>query len=100
MVKTAVLNGINGELVTVEVEILRGLPSFVIVGLPEQSVREAKERVRSAIINSGFQFPLGRIIINLSPSNIKKGGTLLDLPIALAILSKSNQISKKKKMSY
>ena len=95
MVKTAVLNGINGELVTVEVEILRGLPSFVIVGLPEQSVREAKERVRSAIINSGFQFPLGRIIINLSPSNIKKGGTLLDLPIALAILSKSNQISKK-----
>ncbi|MBU5317136.1 YifB family Mg chelatase-like AAA ATPase [Clostridium bornimense] len=95
MVKTAVLNGINGELVTVEVEILRGLPSFVLVGLPEQSVRESKERVRSAIINSGFQFPLGRIIINLSPSNIKKGGTLLDLPIALAILSKSNQISKK-----
>lgn len=95
MIKTAVLNGINGELVTVEVEILRGLPSFVIVGLPEQSVREAKERVRSAIINSGFQFPLGKIIINLSPSNIRKGGTLLDLPIALAILSKSNQISKR-----
>lgn len=95
MVKTAVLNGINGEVVTVEVEILRGLPSFVIVGLPEQSVREAKERVRSAIINSGFQFPLGKIIVNLSPSNIKKSGTLLDLPIALAILSKSNQISKR-----
>lgn len=66
-----------------------------IVGLPDASVRESKERVRAAIVNSGYEFPLGRITINLSPADVRKNGTLLDLPIALGILMESNQIIKR-----
>ncbi|QAA33225.1 YifB family Mg chelatase-like AAA ATPase [Clostridium manihotivorum] len=89
---SASFNGIDGEVVYVEVDINKGLPSFSIVGLPDISVKESKERVRSAIINSGFKFPLGRVVINLAPADIKKIGTLLDLPIAVAILLESGQI--------
>ena len=94
-IKSATHIGINSCLINVEVDITKGLPSFAIVGLADVSVREAKERVRAAIINSGFEFPLGRIIINLAPADIKKIGTLLDLPIAIGILIESKQISKK-----
>lgn len=86
-IKSATFRGIDGIMVEVEADSRKSLPAFHIVGLPDASIKEAKERVRSAIINSGYKFPLGKIIINLAPSNIKKEGTLLDLPIAIAILA-------------
>ena len=93
-IKSATNIGINSFTINVEVDISKGLPSFNIVGLADASVKEAKERVRAAIINSGFEFPLGRIVINLAPADIRKIGTLLDLPIAIGILIESNQIKK------
>lgn len=79
--------GLDGVLITVEVDIpSRGFPGFTIVGLPDKSVDEAKERVRSAIINSGFSMPETRITVNLAPADIKKIGSGFDLPIALGIL--------------
>lgn len=86
--------GIKAPLVTVEVHLSRGLPSFSIVGLPEVSVRESRERVRSAIINSNLTFPVKKIIVNLAPADLPKEGTRFDLPIALGILVASNQIKK------
>ncbi|WP_315114894.1 YifB family Mg chelatase-like AAA ATPase [uncultured Clostridium sp.] len=88
----ATLNGIHGYPVSVEIHISRGLPSFNIVGIGGIAVKESKERVRAAILNSGFEFPLGRITVNLAPADIKKEGTLLDLPIAIGILCVSKQI--------
>jgi len=84
--------GVDAELVEVEVDIARGLPSLTIVGLPEASVKESRERVKSAIQNSGYRFPDDRITVNLAPANIKKEGTGLDLPIALGILAASVNI--------
>lgn len=92
---SATHNGLEGFLIEVEVDISKGLPIFNIVGLPDTSVKEAKERVRAAIINCGFEFPLGRITINLAPADVRKIGSLLDLPIALGILMESNQICRK-----
>ncbi len=91
---SATHHGLDGVLINVEVDIMNGLPSFAIVGLPNASVKEARERVRAAIVNSGFKFPLGRIIINLAPADVRKVGTMLDLPIALGILMVSNQIKQ------
>ena len=79
--------GIDAYLVEVEVDITPGLPSFTTVGLPEASVKESKERVKSAINNSGYTFPDDRITVNLAPANIKKEGTGFDLPMALGILA-------------
>ena len=93
-IKSATNLGVESLIVNVEVQITPGLPMFNIVGLPDTSVREAKERVRAAILNSGLEFPLGRIIVNLSPADIRKIGSLLDLPIAIGILMESNQIRK------
>lgn len=90
---SATQNGLEGLLIEVEVDISKGLPSFSIVGLADTSVKESKERVRSAILNNGYDFPLGRITINLAPADMKKIGSLLDLPIALGILMASNQIN-------
>lgn len=81
------LLGINGYMVSVETYISNGLPAFEIVGLGDAAVKEAKERVRAAIRNSGFEFPLRRITINLAPADLKKEGTSYDLPIAAGILS-------------
>lgn len=86
-VKTIGLNGLDGYIINVEATILSGLSGIEIVGLPDISIREAKERVTSAIKNSGLQFPYGKIILNLSPANTKKEGATFDLPIAMAILS-------------
>lgn len=94
---SSTFNGINGISVFVEVDVNRGLPSFNIVGLADTSVKEAKERVRSAIINSGYEFPLGRITVNLSPADIRKEGSLFDLPIAIGILNATNQVKYKEK---
>jgi len=79
------LAGIDAIKVSVEVHISNGLPSFTIVGLPDKAVSESRQRVRAAIINSGFKFPMKRIIVNLSPADIKKEGAFYDLPIALSI---------------
>ncbi|MCZ6802518.1 MAG: YifB family Mg chelatase-like AAA ATPase [Proteobacteria bacterium] len=88
-------DGINAPLVTVEVHLSRGLPSFSIVGLPETTVKESKERVRSAILNNQFDFPLSRITINLAPADLPKEGGRFDLPIALGILIASGQLPEK-----
>lgn len=92
-INTATFTGIDGVLVCVEVDIERGLPCFNIVGLPDTSVKESKERVRAAIINSGFEFPVKRMIINLAPADMKKVGALFDLPIAIGILIATEQIA-------
>lgn len=84
--------GMEGELVSVEVDIRRGLPGIDIVGLPDGAVRESKERVRVAIRNSGFSFPPERILISLAPAGVRKEGASFDLPIALGILAASGQI--------
>lgn len=71
-INSATFTGISGTIVDVEIDIISGLPAFNIVGLGDISVKESKERVRSAIINSGFEFPMGRITINLAPADLKK----------------------------
>ena len=80
---TCFLEGLQGYKVEVEADIARGLQAFNIVGLADVSIKEAKERVRSAITNSGFKFPVGRITINLAPANLKKEGSQLDISIAI-----------------
>lgn len=89
---TCSLSGISTHTVTVEVHLSNGLPSLSIVGLPEAAVRESKDRVRAAIINSNFEFPQRRITINLAPADLPKDGGRFDLPIALGILAASSQI--------
>lgn len=86
------LLGLHAPQIEVEVHISAGLPSLTIVGLPEAAVRESKDRVRSALINSGFQFPTKRLTINLAPADLPKDGSRLDLPIALGILVASGQL--------
>lgn len=86
------IQGIDGFNVSVEVDISNGLPKFDIVGLPDTAVKESKERVRSAIKNSGFEYPISRITVNLAPADIKKEGALYDLPILVGILLASKQI--------
>ncbi|MGI6097697.1 MAG: YifB family Mg chelatase-like AAA ATPase [Dethiobacteria bacterium] len=92
--KTASIMGIEAEIVDVEADLSSGLPAFDLVGLPAPSVKEAKERVRSAIRNSGFEFPLKRITVNLAPAYLRKDGPLFDLPIAIALLGASGQIPR------
>ena len=84
--------GIQAPQINVEVHISNGLPGFVLVGLPEATVKESKDRVRSAIINSGFTFPAKKITVNLSPADLPKEGSRFDLPIAIAILAATEQI--------
>ena len=86
------LLGLHAPQIEVEVHVSQGLPSLTIVGLAEAAVRESKDRVRSAIINSGFLFPTKRLTINLAPADLPKDGSRLDLPIALGILIASGQL--------
>lgn len=86
--------GIEAPLITIEVHISAGLPAFNLVGLPHRSISEARERVRSAIINSGYTFPAQRITINLSPADLPKHGSRFDLAIAVGVLSASGQINQ------
>ncbi len=92
-VKTAAVVGLDAQEVEVEVDISSGLPSMTIVGLPDTAVQEARERVRSAIRNSGCQFPMKRITVNLAPADLKKAGPAYDLPIAVGVLLSSEQVS-------
>ena len=88
------LNGLSGYLVLVEVDVYKGLPSYETVGLPDAAVKESKERVRSAIHNSGFEYPAKRITVNLAPADLRKEGPLYDLPIAVGLLCASGQAEK------
>ena len=86
MVKTISLNGLDGHLIDVQTDITSGIPNFEIVGLPDTTVKEAKERVKTAIRNLKYQFPSKKILINLAPASLRKGGSRFDLPIAIGIL--------------
>jgi magnesium chelatase family protein len=90
--RTFTLDGISARPVRVEVDVHRGLPNFTIVGLPDTAVREARERVRAALVNCGFEFPLRRIVVNLAPASLRKAGPGMDLAIAAALLSASGQL--------
>ena len=92
IVKSIALEGLNGYLISIEVDISSGFPCFEIVGLPDASVKEAKERVKTAIKNSKIEFLNRRIIVNLAPANIRKEGSKFDLPIAIGILIASSKI--------
>jgi len=94
--KTRSALGIHAQSVSVEVHLSNGLPSFTIVGLAETAVKESKDRVRSAIINSQFEFPCRRITVNLAPANLPKSGSGFDLPIAIGILAASGQVPAEK----
>lgn len=92
IVKSIALQGLNGYLIAIEVDISQGLPCFEIVGLPDASVKEAKERVKTAIRNSEAEFLSRRIVVNLAPANIRKEGSRFDLPIAVGILIASRNV--------
>ncbi|MBF0281612.1 MAG: YifB family Mg chelatase-like AAA ATPase [Zetaproteobacteria bacterium] len=89
---SATLRGIEAEPVTIEVDLSRGLPAWVMVGLADTSVKESRERIRSALTNAGFEFPLRHITINLSPADRRKEGSHFDLPVAIGVLLSSGQI--------
>lgn len=91
-IKSFGLNGIDGYLINVEIDIHNGLPGFETVGLPDTTIKECKERVKSAIKNSGYNYPIYKIIVNLAPADTKKVGSLYDLGIALGLLCATNQI--------
>ncbi len=91
--KTCAVVGLDGYIVEVEVDISPGLPAFTIVGLPDTAVQESRERVRSAIRNSGFEFPMRRITVNLAPADLRKAGPAYDLPIAVGVLLSSGQVT-------
>lgn len=91
-VKSLCHRGIDSLLIDVEADLSHALPSFDIVGLPDASIREAKDRIRAAMRNSGYQFPVGRVVINLAPAGLPKSGAFYDLPILLAILIISEQL--------
>ncbi len=90
--RTFTLDGIAARPVRVEVDVRRGLPAFSVVGLPDAAVREARERVRAALANCGFEFPLRRIVANLAPASLRKAGPGMDLAIAVALLTASGQL--------
>jgi magnesium chelatase family protein len=92
-VQSGAVLGIDAYIVKVELDITEGLPYFNTVGLPDTSVKESKDRVASAIKNSGFRFPMKRITANLAPADIRKEGSAFDLPLAIAVLSAFGQIS-------
>jgi magnesium chelatase family protein len=100
VVRSRGLNGMNAPEVVVEVHLANGLPSFTLVGLPDTEVREARERVRAAIQNSRFDFPMRRITVNLAPADLPKESGRFDLPIALGVLAASGQIPTRGIESY
>ena len=94
IIKSMSLQGLEGYLVDVQVDVAAGMPNWGVVGLPDISVKEAKERVRTAIKNSGYEFPSRRIVINLAPADTRKEGSFYDLPIAIGILIDFGEIRK------
>ena len=100
IVHTRAALGVNAPAITIEVHISNGLPGLTLVGLPETTVKEARDRVRSAIINSGYDFPAKKITINLAPADLPKEGGRYDLPIAVALLVASEQLTTHKLNQY
>lgn len=100
IVKSMGLHGLDGYLIEVQVDVSSGLPSWEMVGLPDVSVKEAKERVKTAIKNSEIEFPSRRILVNLAPANTKKEGSLFDLPIAIGILMATETIENVNVSNY
>lgn len=94
IIKTMSTQGLDGYLIEVQVDVSSGMPDWIIVGLPDTSVKEAKERVRTAIKNSGYEFQSKKIVVNLAPANTRKEGSLFDLPIAIGILTNFGKIKK------
>ncbi len=94
-VRTAAVFGVEACTVHVEADVSFGLPGFTMVGLPDASVRESRDRVRSAIRNSGFEFPEHRVTVNLAPADIRKAGSSFDLPVALAVLAASGPVARR-----
>lgn len=90
--RTYRLEGLDARPVTIEVDVHRGLPAFSVVGLPDTAVRESRERVRAALVNSGFEFPLKRIVVNVAPASLRKAGPGMDLAIATGLLVASGQL--------
>ena len=99
-IKTVTVIGLESYEISVEVDMNLGVPAFMVVGLPDLAVNEAKERVRSAIKNSGFSFPTKKIIVNLAPADIKKAGSCYDLPIAVGILAADGIVDAEKMSDY
>src|SRR5438094_5670747 len=93
--RTAAIFGIDASPVHVEVDVSFGMPVFTMVGLPDTSVRESRDRVRTAIRNSGFEFPPHRITVNLAPADVRKAGASFDLPIALGILAAQGIVERR-----
>jgi magnesium chelatase family protein len=93
--RTAAVFGVEACPVHVEVDVSFGLPAFTMVGLPDTSIRESRDRVRLAIRNSGFEYPPHRVTVNLSPADIRKAGAAFDLPIALGILAASGVVAER-----
>ena len=89
---SAAMLGIEGYVVRVEADSAPGSPGFAIIGLPDRALGEARERVRAAILNSGFAYPAGRLLVNLSPADVRKAGPAFDLAIALALMGIDEQI--------
>ena len=95
IIKSMALHGLEGYLIEVQVDVSNGIPCWEVVGLPDTSVREAKERVKTAIKNTGYELLSRKIIVNLAPADIKKEGSIFDLPIAIAILINLEEIKNK-----
>src|SRR5436190_9611149 len=93
--RTAAIFGVDACPVQVEVDVSFGMPLFTMVGLPDTSVRESRDRVKSAIRNSGFDFPPHRITVNLAPADVRKAGAAFDLPIALGILAAQGTVERR-----
>jgi magnesium chelatase family protein len=97
---TFALSGVDAVEVTVEVDIHPGLPAFTIVGLPDTAVQESRERVRASLVNSGFEFPMRRITVNLAPADLRKAGPGFDLALAAAVLAASGQVKTERLSSH
>src|SRR6266849_10999474 len=93
--RTATVFGVEACTVQVEVDVSFGMPAFTMVGLPDASVRESRDRVRAAIRNSGYEFPAHRITVNLAPADVRKAGASFDLPIALGILAAQGIVERR-----
>src|SRR4026209_1988518 len=93
--RSAAVFAIEASPVTIEVDVSFGLPGFTMVGLPDPSVRESRDRIRSAIRNSGYEFPPHRITVNLAPADVRKAGSSFDLPIALGILAAQGIVERR-----
>ena len=100
IVKSMALEGVEGYLIEVQTDITNGIPSFGIVGLPDISIKEAKERVRAALKNCNLFFPNRKILVNLAPADTRKEGTCFDLPIAISVLLASGTLGRIKMPNF